>query len=299
MIRYPPIALIVVMLGAGCTQAGAGPEAGGDGLDEASDGLFIEGIIIDSELVPIEDVSVMDTTSSVTTTTDAQGRFSLGPVEPGEHQLVAEKAGYSPASLTVQVFDAAVTGLTLTIEPVATTVPFHETVPHVTFVYCWIAFGSNVPCTKLVDYVAGTNISAEEKFAFTFRIPYPNLADILVEMTWNAQALGHDMRFYIQTPPNQPLTAATQKYFRMIGSSPLRGWVIADVVNPGYGPNGTHLFDATPNKVLYEASTVSSNTNSTLPGNAVAVFLNIRSETWMTSFYNRPGSREFTAIPDS
>jgi hypothetical protein len=283
---------------AGCVGSDSAANPPGGPLQDDS-GVFISGVVVDSELVPIGGVTVVDSVAELVVLTDDGGAFSLGPVLPGKHHLTAEKAGYASGFLTVEVLDEPIQGVRLTIEPIASSVPFYETVPHVTFVYCWIAFGSNLPCTKLVDYAAGTNVSGEETFAFTFHIPYDNLSDILFEVTWNAQSLGRDMRFYVQTPPNQALTAATQKYFRMIGSSPLRGWMIANVINPGYGPNGTVLFDATPQKVLYEASTVSSNTNSTLPGNAVAVFLNIRCETWMTSFYNRAGSREFSAIPDA
>ena len=289
--------VVCLLLLGGCADPGVTTGRGESVEDPGA--KFIEGIVVDTELIPIPDVVVFDATSELVATTDLDGRFALGPVESGKHSLAAEKPGYTNGLLTVEVIDTTLQGVRIIIEPAAVTVPFYETVPYVTFVNCWVAFGSNVPCTKLVDYVAGTNVSSNEKFAFTFKIPYENLADILIEMTWNAQSLGRDMRFYIQTPPGQPLTAATQKYFRMIGSSPLRGWVVANVVNPGYGPNGTVLFDATPGKILYEASTVSSNTNSTLPGNSVAVFFNMRCETWMTYFYNRPGSREFTAVPDA
>jgi hypothetical protein len=293
-----PFLVTAVILLAGCVGASDVRSAATDAVDDPG-AITIQGIVVDTELIPIDNVTVVDSVSELIAVTDPSGRFVLGPVEAGKHHLTAEKAGYSAGFATVDVVDATVAAVKILIEPVATNVPFYETVPYVTFVYCWIAVGSNVPCTKLLDYAGGTNVSGEETFAFTFKIPYENLADILIEMTWNQQSFGRDMRFYIQTPPGQALTAATQKYFRMIGSSPLRGWVVADVVNPGYGANGTVLFDATPNKILYEGSTVSSNTNSTLPADSVAIFLNIRCETWMTYFYNRPGSREFSAIPDA
>lgn len=101
------------------------------------------------------------------------------------------------------------------------------------------------------------------------------------------------MLYYIQTPPNQPLTAATVKYFAMEGGPPLRGWVIAGIKNGG--ENGG-VFDAEPNKVLYEASTVWSYDNSTIP--YTSLYLSHRTEVWMTLFYHRAGPRDFSALPD-
>lgn len=221
--------------------------AGPAGLD--SDSLAIEGLVVDQELVPVGQATVAVDGPGIVSQTDAEGRFRLGPLEVGTYVVVAEKPGYASASTTVRVSNEGTAPVTLTLAAMALDVPYHQTEVHVTFVICWISSQvGNVPCTKLVDYQAGTNLSSTEKFAFPFRIANPGLSELLIEHNWRAQSTARDMTFFIKTPPNQPLTALVVKYFQVWGGAPLKGWVKAGVKN---GPNW-EVFDATPNKVTYE-----------------------------------------------
>lgn len=284
--------LLLVAALAGCVgESGpAGLARPGEG---AAPGLAIAGRVIDQELVPLADVTVTVAQTDLLTSTAADGSFRLGPIEPGTHAVVAEKPGYQSATVEVQVTGEGAPPILLSLTAVATDVPFRQTEVHVTFVNCWISSPvGNVPCTKLVDYAASTNISSGEKFAFPFTIKNAGLNDLLVEHSWRSQSTARDMTFFIKTPPNQPLTALVVKYFQVWGGAPLRGWVKADVKN---GPNW-EVFNAEPNKVVYEGTLASHYTNSTVP--SVAVYLNHRVESWFTFFYNREGPRDFTALPD-
>ncbi|HEX9816168.1 MAG TPA: carboxypeptidase-like regulatory domain-containing protein [Candidatus Thermoplasmatota archaeon] len=283
------------MIFGGCV--GATPSSGpGPNVAFDPQAIAIRGLVIDDEFVPIEGVTITDAGCDRTAMTDSQGVFILGPLEEGEHPLTASKVGYQSVGIAVAVFDEPVEGIRFVLSAATSNVPYHETTNHVTFVNCAsYNLVGGVPCTALPDYVIGGNtISPDESFSFRFKVPNDNLADLLIEVTWTPQAFGHDMSFWFQTPPGQPATAVRVKYFGMSGGAPLRGWVIADIENPS-GDDGA-IFDAEPNKVEYDALTAWNANNSTIPYHSF--YFNHRAETWMTYFYNRPGSREFTALPD-
>ena len=304
-VRFPAFVsiLFVTLVFAGCV-GGNSQSVGGPDVSFDKGDVVIRGIVVDEELVPLEGVVIHDAASLLSVETDTTGQFALGPVTEGEHALTASKDGYQPLSLTVQVFDESVEGVRFLLSAVATTVPYHETTNHVTFVNCasYNPIGG-VPCTELIDYVVGGNqVSPQESFAFRFKIPNAGLADLLIEMVWAPQAFGPDAAFWIQTPPGQPVTAASVKYFSMRGGNPLRGWVTANVANQNY----ESVFDAEPNKIEYDAVTAWSDGNATIPRqqtpvtgiSGVSIYINHRVETWMTFFYNREGTRDYTALPD-
>jgi hypothetical protein len=297
-------AIFVTLSFAGCVDgSGKSVAPGGPNVELDQGAISIRGLVMDDELVPIAGASIVDAGSDRTAMTDLQGVFVLGPLEEGQHALTASKAGYESVSLAVQVFNEPVDGIRFLLSAVATDVPYHETTNHVTFVNCasYNPIGG-LPCTKLVDYVAGTSLSPEESFAFPFQVPSPGLADMLIEMTWTPQAFASDMLFKMQTPPGQPATALSQSYFAMEGGKPLRGWVTANIDNDGED-GGWAVFDAEPKKVTYEGMTIWSDNNATIPGvpgvlSGWTFYFNHRAETWMTFFYNRPGTRDYTALPD-
>jgi hypothetical protein len=303
------LTILVVSLTAlsGCATTD-GPTAQVNVPDEGQ--VCLEALVVDEELLPIPQATVTVKGLEAPFVSDEMGKVVICPIQAGDYELGVEKAGYAAATQSVSVLYETVR-VTLTLKAVALDVPYHQSQHHVTFVICasYNPVGG-VPCTKLVDYVAGTNVSNTERFAFTFKIPNANLADMLVEMTWVAQNLGKDALFYIQTPPGQPATAVATKYFAKSGGNPIRGWVTAGIKNRCGTSECAGLFDAEPNKVTYEGTTVWSDGNATIPRtnlpsnpvlsglSGVSVYLNHRVEVWMTMFYNREGSRDFTALPD-
>lgn len=298
--RHVTVCFLVTFVAfAGCT-GGNTADIGGPSVQLDPDALAIRGIVVDEELVPIDRAVITDAASGKTIMTGASGSFALGPVESGEHPLTASRDGYQPVSLLVQVFDVPVEGIRFMLAAAATTVPYHETIPHSTFVNCASKNPiGGTPCTALPDYVLGGNtVSPGESFAFRFTVPSPNLVDLLIEMVWTNQAFATDMAFKVQTPPGQPATAAATTYYYMEGGQPLRGWMQAGVEN-----DDRAMFDAEPNKVTYEGMTIWSGNNATIPGvdgylSGTTFYFNHRTDVWMTYFYNRAGTREFTALPD-
>lgn len=289
----------VTLVFAGCV--GETPKsATGPNVSLDKDVTAIRGIVIDDELVPIEGATITDAGSDRTAMTDAQGVFILGPLEEGEHPLTASKIGYQSVSIDVRIFDEPVEGIRFILTAAASNVPYHETTNHVTFVNCASRNPiGGTPCTALPDYLLGGHaVSPSESFAFQFTVPSPNLVDLLVELVWTDQAFADDMAFKMQTPPGQPATNLATTYYYMEGGQPLRGWIQAGVENQGEA-----MFDAEPNKVTYEGMTIWSGNNATIPGvpgvaSGTTFYFNHRTDAWLTYFYNRAGSREFTALPD-
>jgi hypothetical protein len=300
-----PLFLLACLLLSGCAATSNTPRANA-GFAPGADQVCLQGVVVDEELVPVAEAAV--SSEKIGASTDAEGKFKICPIQSGDYQLTITKAGYAPATSQASVGDQSVT-VTITLRAIALNVPYHLSQHHVTFVNCasYNPIGG-LPCTKLPDYVLGTNVSTEERFSFTFRITNDGLADMLVEMTWTAQQLGKDMLFYIQTPPGQPLNAASLnvKYFCMSGGNPLRGWVTHGIQNKCGTTPAKGTFDGSANKVTYEGDTVWSDGNATIPRNnnpvqplsGVSVYVNHRTETWLTMFYNRAGSHEFTALAD-
>lgn len=163
----------IVLLLAGCTDTD-GVDSGLQGPLSQEDGILLSGFVADDVLLPVEGAFVSVEGFETVVESDVEGRFLLGPFQPGEYTLHAEKAGYTPTTQQVRLAWDDVPSPLLILEASATTVPYHETQHHVTFVQCASRnLIGGVPCTKLVDYVLGTNISSEEKFSYIFQIPDP------------------------------------------------------------------------------------------------------------------------------
>lgn len=84
---------------------------GGDYAFQLGRATTVTGVVVDKVGAPIADarVSVGISTSSErrTTTTDAEGAFSLGGAHPGEVLVTAEASGYAPLTLAVNLAERA------------------------------------------------------------------------------------------------------------------------------------------------------------------------------------------------
>lgn len=292
----PLVGLLLSSLLTGCVATtGAEPAAQRQRGDGEAEGIFLVGTVVDTELLPVPEAQITVEPGPFTGATDHAGLFRIGPLEPGEYVVRVEKNGYAGAQQDVVVYADGAAQMVLTITAVAQNVPYAETEIHVTFAYCWVSsfLWGNLPCTKIVDYVAGTNVSSEEKIDFAFFIENPGLVDLLVELDWETQAFGHDGSFLLQSPPGQPLTDLVELYLYLRGSAPLSGWAVVGESNCEDCP----IFDATPNKIHFDGIAVPVTGNSTIPEHAV--FLNHRMDVLMTYFYNRAGPRDFSAVPDA
>jgi hypothetical protein len=284
-------ATLVLLLASGCSGA-----AGSSLQPTASNGpdeLFLDGLVIDAEIVPIGGARVLLEPGHRMTNTSDAGLFRLGPLDPGDYQLFVEKPGYANAKSSIVVAQTRPDRATIVLTPLALSVPYHITSIYVAYIQCTVSTVVFAPCVPL-NVLTGRNITPD-RAEFNFRIPAPGLADLLHEMMWRPQSTGHDMTVTIRDP-SLALVAngVTVIYVAHAGGPPLRTWVVTGRINTEVG--GTHKFDGNESRP-YTAIIRGDYKNSTTP--YVAAYVDHRVNNYFTFFYNRPGPRDFTVIPDS
>ena len=290
MTAWSPFALVALVLLAGC--AGASPQAApnGDlGFDD-SEGAYVVGRVVDVEIVPLEGVTV--SADERTAMTDQNGTFRLGPFEPGQVVTVtAEKVGYAPGAVDALATLDGSEVLLITIVPIASSVPYYETIPHVAFIDCaWAGPPGSLPCNP-IDRQLGTNFTNDQSQWF-FSVPGPDVAALLHEAVWAPSPWGRDMRFLLFHPDLVSGSAVGgDPYLDSRGGSPDRSWLIPgeEAERAAVPFNGNESF-------LYQALYRPWTTNTTIPGWGLAV--QQRVDNFYTFFYHREGRDDFTVLPD-
>ncbi len=285
-----PLPVLLLVLLAGCAESSPNALPGQPGTFQGTEGAFILGRVVDIEIVPLDGVTVAG--GDLNTLTDPNGTFRLGPFDAGTNVgLRAEKPGYAPAEVDTIAMEDQPTPIVMTLVPVASSVPYYETVPHVAFIDCaWAGSPGSLPCNP-IDRQLGTNFTNDQSQWF-FKIPGPNLAAMLHEATWQANTLGRDMRFLLFHPDLVSGSAVGgDPYLDSRGGSPDRSWLIPgeEAERASAAFNGNESFDY---QALYRPWT----TNSTIPG--WAVYAQHRVENFYTFFYHRVGRDDFTVLPD-
>lgn len=95
--------LLLIAPLAGC--ADDAPEVPADPLDvrpTETTGI-VRGVVVDAAIVPVRDATVTVAGPDATTTTDRNGTFAFGGLEPGAYRLRVERDGYFPFELVVTV----------------------------------------------------------------------------------------------------------------------------------------------------------------------------------------------------
>lgn len=293
--RVLVVAAIAGLAASGCVgDSGAPSDVGRDpsapGAETESDALALEGIVVDPEFVPVEGVAVALPDLEASTLTDPGGRFRLSVPSPGDYLVVFQKDGYASLELGAFVAEGAENKLVVTLEPNSLEVPYHETHIHATYAQLWLSAGpAGIPVVGAVDYLAGTSLS-QDKPTVLFDVLAPGLVEILVEISFQPQALGKEAIIVVREP-GSIYSGAQKSWLLQFGPSPIRAQLLEGEVGVG----GSHAFDATIG-MKYMAMIGGWGSNSTIP--TVAVHLDFRTQTHLNWFYNRPASPGFTSLPD-
>ncbi|HUR63369.1 MAG TPA: carboxypeptidase-like regulatory domain-containing protein [Candidatus Thermoplasmatota archaeon] len=128
------LAAACVLLLSGCASSGSGngvdPNAfNGLTVDVSATTGGIRGIVVDQAIVPIAKVAVAlaTPTGNKTATTDAQGRFTFGGLQPGTYFLSFSHLLYKPVQASVEVKAGAEPQITrVLMEALFTAKPYHE-----------------------------------------------------------------------------------------------------------------------------------------------------------------------------
>jgi hypothetical protein len=307
-------ALLVALAGciAGDGGIGAAPDAHLRGFEArpGADGrpAHIVGVVVDTELIPLAGADVVLTPGELVALSDESGAFVFGPLEPGTYTLTAQKRGYASKDQQAEVSETEPTHVRLTLTAIASDVPYHETFSEAMYLICHLVIRNaatgiqvlNAPCGA-VDLVTGSTNTLDH-WIFFFVVENPGFRSLVMEMVWDPQQLGHDGLMQLSTEGRVSAASGTQA----VG---VAGTVYGGTMGPPFhavihagqsywrtaGKNVT--FYPEPNATeRFKMLVAGGGDNTTLGGSAV--FIEFRPTAYLTMFYNRHASPEFSVIPD-
>jgi hypothetical protein len=83
----------------------------------------IDGLVTDSTLAPVDDVTVSVVGTAIRVVTDANGRFRILSMPVGRHRVLARRIGNEPALADVEVKMNETARLAFVLEPLVTSLP--------------------------------------------------------------------------------------------------------------------------------------------------------------------------------
>ncbi|HLE48194.1 MAG TPA: carboxypeptidase-like regulatory domain-containing protein, partial [Candidatus Thermoplasmatota archaeon] len=129
----PLFILLVSMVVAGCAESSGGAQKSGPSKD--GDGFFVPGSIIDEQGLPVGNANVAVAHPSNLTvirnaTSDAQGKFRIGPIPVGDWVIMIDAKGFETFTRTIKITDDGYRGeLRAPLRAIAIPVPFKESFP--------------------------------------------------------------------------------------------------------------------------------------------------------------------------
>jgi hypothetical protein len=245
--------MLSTLLLAGCS--GGDPKTAADDADDFKDlgvaptattGVIL-GVVVDASISPIEGAKVQanGAGAAVEATSDAEGRFAFGDLQPGTYLLKITHLLYTPAQTSTEVVageaDPAVTRIQL--ERLFTQDPYSETLKFEGFIACGFNAGTVAPCVTDFTQLAppcGGGCAPELRTIMGDQRDYltsigPGWQTLVIEMTWkpSAQATSPAMGFVVSHPNR---TGATHRFGEAEGPNPIR-WQ-ADVGEEAEGNSG-------------------------------------------------------------
>ncbi|HEX9816462.1 MAG TPA: hypothetical protein VGB18_05735, partial [Candidatus Thermoplasmatota archaeon] len=216
------------------------------------------------------------------------------------------KRGYASKEQQVTVAEGDETRVRLTLEAVASDVPHHETFSEAMYLICALVApptplgGANVPCAGLVDIFVGSTNSLDH-WIFYFVIDKPGFKSLVMEMVWDPQQTGHDGLMQLSTEgraaPNEAggVTIAGSLYGGTQGP-PFYMMMHAGQNYWAGGDNPETIFYPEPNATeTFKMLIAGGGDNTTVPG--LGFFLEFRPTAYLTFFYNREATPDFTILP--
>jgi hypothetical protein len=227
--RWAALAVVVLVLLAGCAGSGAGD--GGavpSGLAPPAAGRgSIAGVVVDQAIRPVAAAAVRleGAGEPVAASTAGDGTFQFADLVPGTYVLAAEHPIHSSAQATVLVEPGQVAMAKLLIERLFTQEPFHETLKFDGFLQCAydLTVMSSV-CVNDYTHFVGLGYTCDDcehlvdSRSHDFALG-PGWQSAVFEMRWEASAQGTspEMRLVVSHFPRP----ATHWYCSGSGPSPV------------------------------------------------------------------------------
>lgn len=276
-------------------------------FDETTGG--IEGVVVDTEGLPIPQAVVGIPEAGEDTTTTESGRFAFSNLDPGTYTLFAQKLGYESKGKSVQVAAGEATTIDIELVELAITDPYTTQVIQSGLFGCgasWrpaVFFSGIAACGVLSLFL---NLTQYDQFLLDWEI-----RDDIVgwngsafEMHWESnQIAGKGLWMLWEVCANDRET----RFASVNGESPLRVHVNSSVVH-GVIHNGTYNDDACGAAddrcnddecaFISRVFSMPQTLGESSPAD-IGVTFQQRFEQIHTAFFYEPGPEDFTAIPDA
>lgn len=227
---------------AGCTGASqALPEASSEirapAPEVSSQKGAIEGLVVDTSLLPVEgaDVGLFPIADaqqpSATFATGPDGRFVFSLLDPGPYRIHATKAGYGGGAVFVQVAADEAVSATLRLDEVASNEPYVEIFPWTGILRCGFAVVVYSDNCGISDEVQGeTRLQHQYNISAGYRT-------ILIETTWPYTDTTMDNWLRWREPETEP-------WFFLGGA--IGEPVLRNVILPGHKAQATAIATLVP-----------------------------------------------------
>lgn len=294
MVRTALVLLLVLVPLAGCSD---------DPDTEAVVGAqeeFLSGLVVTEAIVPIANASVRATPGDLSGSSDADGRFRLGPVEPGSYTLTVRVDGYADATVSAP---AGPELIRVVMVAVRTDVPYIEVISFEGYHDCTVDFyvdgvgSQTMPC-GIADCVTGQDVSTDV-WLFEFRVESPGLTGLLAELVFDSQPTGSQMGMHLRSVAeaggcvDAGGSNLDVQYASLRGPSPLQMWVYQGVENPGADDGGAFHVPQNETK-LYQVMTVGRADYDVAAD--VHLMVQSRQQLFITLFYHQVGDPSYSVL---
>ncbi len=195
----------------------------------------IEGTVVDASLAPIEGAQVGIVALGLLAMSGVDGSFRLDGIQPGRHEVAAQKLGFTSAVVSIEVLEGQRVPATLTLDPLPTLDPYHVIIIERGSFGCGIAYrpqqagivGASV-CGAITAYAGENQV---DKFLILWDLvgPYTGWQGAAYEMEWTTtQALGSGL--WVRFETNLCSGSLESTFTSIRGKSPLREVQNAQVV---------------------------------------------------------------------
>ena len=195
-LRLPLAILVVAVAFAGCADSSAG--TGKDVTGGRAGGFTVPGMVVDEQGLPLPGAAVAiayesNLTVVVNATSDAQGRFRVGPIAPGDWIILVNVPGFEVFTRKIKVTDDGFRGeIRAPLRAIAVPVAYKETFPttiHVQYGAAWAAGGDfNQGCIQPSYTCNAFSYPSANLPLYSADPKLTPLSTIVLEETWQANS---------------------------------------------------------------------------------------------------------------
>lgn len=300
------LVMVVVSL-AGCVGGdSAGTETGPQGPVEFSEDTgAVQGVVLDTEQVPLADAQVGLPELDRTTTTDQDGTFSFSNVPPGTHTLFAQRLGYESVGQRINVVSGQAVEVQVTLSVIPVAEPYQIELIQDGLFGCGVRVDPVIGvavCGVLSLYL---NLTQYDQFLLTWELHEPTdpWETGVFETEWESnQVLGRGLRVYWEVLGCS--NDADFRFDRTEGVSPIIARSDADDIEDiiENGQEDDPSCDDAPENCHEEQCFLQSRTfaAASTTGQTVDVGFTFqqRYRQYLSAFYHEPAPEDYSAIPD-